>query len=326
MHNTIGHNFRLSIYGGSHTETLGLRIEGVPKGITLCADDFEEDLSRRRSGGLGTTSRHESDIPELRSGTTGGKTDGTTLEIEFRNSDTRSKDYSRFASVPRPSHADLTAREKYGPDFDLRGGGIFSGRMTVLLVAAGVVAKKILGNVEFDTRLIEVGGQRDVSAFDSIIRSAAEQGDSVGGVVECRVKGDVKGLGEPFFDSVESVASHLLFSVPAVKGVEFGSGFEGVRLRGSQRNDCIVDAAGRTGSNNEGGINGGIANGNEIVVRVAVKPTPSIFLPQQTFDFSAGGMSTLRINGRHDACIARRAMVVIESVMAIALAELAMER
>ena len=321
MNNSFGKNFKIDIYGGSHTESLGVIISGVPAGIALTEADFEADLSRRRSGAKGTTPRKEGDVPHIVSGTEAGVTTGETLEVVFYNENTRSGDYDRLKNHPRPSHADLTARHKYGEDFDLRGGGIFSGRMTLLLVAAGVVAKKI-AKAEYTSRITELGGCRDNSKFDEIVAAAHRAGDSVGGVIECTVTGAGRDLGEPFFDSVESVAAHLLFSVPAVKGVEFGSGFAGVALSGSERNDRIIDAEGRTATNHEGGINGGITNGNPIVVRVAIKPTPSIAQPQDTYNFVSQSIEPLTIGGRHDACIVLRASVVIEAVMAIALAEL----
>lgn len=321
MNNSFGKNFKIDIYGGSHTESLGVIISGVPAGIALTEADFEADLSRRRSGAKGTTPRKEGDVPHIVSGTEAGVTTGETLEVVFYNENTRSGDYDRLKNHPRPSHADLTARHKYGEDFDLRGGGIFSGRMTLLLVAAGVVAKKIT-KAEYTSRITELGGCRDNSKFDEIVAAAHRTGDSVGGVIECTVTGAGRDLGEPFFDSVESVAAHLLFSVPAVKGVEFGSGFAGVALSGSERNDRIIDAEGRTATNHEGGINGGITNGNPIVVRVAIKPTPSIAQPQDTYNFVSQSIEPLTIGGRHDACIVLRASVVIEAVMAIALAEL----
>ena len=321
MNNSFGRNFKIDIYGGSHTESLGVIISGVPAGIALTEADFEADLSRRRSGAKGTTPRKEGDVPHIVSGTEAGVTTGETFEVVFYNENTRSGDYDRLKNHPRPSHADLTARHKYGEDFDLRGGGIFSGRMTLLLVAAGVVAKKI-AKAEYTSRITELGGCRDNSKFDEIVAAAHRAGDSVGGVIECTVTGAGRDLGEPFFDSVESVAAHLLFSVPAVKGVEFGSGFAGVALSGSERNDRIIDAEGRTATNHEGGINGGITNGNPIVVRVAIKPTPSIAQPQDTYNFVSQSIEPLTIGGRHDACIVLRASVVIEAVMAIALAEL----
>jgi chorismate synthase len=296
----------------------------VPQGIALSEVDFEADLSRRRASAKGTTARHEKDIPTIVTGVVDGLTTGEAIEIVFSNGDTRSSDYSQFEHHPRPSHVDFTARAKYGNDVDLRGSGQFSGRMTVLLVAAGVVAKKIVQTVNYKTSIVEIGGSRNIAEFQSIIEAAMRDGDSVGGVVECRAKGIEVGVGEPFFDSVESVIAHLMFSVPAVKGVEFGSGFEGVRLRGSERNDCFVDGEGHTATNNEGGINGGITNGNELVVRVAIKPTPSISCPQMTYNKTLGEVAPLQIKGRHDACIALRAAVVVESVVAIALAELSL--
>ena len=325
-HNSFGSKFKLSIWGASHAPEIGVRIEGVPQGISLSESDFEADLSRRRASAKGTTARHEADIPILRSGIANGVTTGEPIEIVFQNGDTRSSDYSQFESHNRPSHVDFTARAKYGNEVDLRGSGQFSGRMTALLVAAGVIAKKILQNIEYQTSIVEIGGSRNEAEFADIIAAAMADGDSVGGVIECRAKGIEVGLGEPFFDSAESIIAHLLFSVPAVKGVEFGSGFEGVKLRGSERNDCFVDGEGHTATNNEGGINGGITNGNDLVVRAAIKPTASISKEQMTYNKELGEVAPLRIKGRHDACIALRAAVVVESVVAIALAELKLQQ
>ena len=325
-HNSFGSKFKLSIWGASHAPEIGVRIEGVPQGISLSEGDFEADLSRRRASAKGTTARHEADIPILRSGIANGVTTGEPIEIVFQNGDTRSSDYSQFESHNRPSHIDFVARAKYGNEVDLRGSGQFSGRMTALLVAAGVIAKKILQNTEYQTSIVEIGGSRNEAEFADIIAAAMADGDSVGGVIECRAKGIEVGLGEPFFDSAESIIAHLLFSVPAVKGVEFGSGFEGVKLRGSERNDCFVDGEGHTATNNEGGINGGITNGNDLVVRAAIKPTASISKEQMTYNKELCKVAPLRIKGRHDACIALRAAVVVESVVAIALAELKLQQ
>ena len=325
-HNSFGSKFKLSIWGASHAPEIGVRIEGVPQGISLSEGDFEADLSRRRASAKGTTARHEADIPILRSGIANGTTTGEPIEIVFKNGDTRSSDYSQFESHNRPSHVDFTARAKYGNEVDLRGSGQFSGRMTALLVAAGVIAKKILQNIEYQTSIVEIGGSRNEAEFADIIAAAMADGDSVGGVIECRAKGIEVGLGDPFFDSAESIIAHLLFSVPAVKGVEFGSGFEGVKLRGSERNDCFVDGEGHTATNNEGGINGGITNGNDLVVRAAIKPTASISKEQMTYNKELCKVAPLRIKGRHDACIALRAAVVVESVVAIALAELKLQQ
>ena len=321
-HNSFGSKFKISIWGASHAPEVGVCIGGVPAGIALSEADFEADLSRRRASAKGTTARHEADVPTIRSGVIKGKTTGEMIEIVFRNGDVRSADYSQFEAHPRPSHVDFVARAKYGEEVDLRGSGQFSGRMTVLLVAAGVVAKKVVEGVQYATSIVEIGGSRNEAEFSDIITAAMADGDSVGGIVECVAKGVKVGLGEPFFDSAESIIAHLLFSVPAVKGVEFGSGFEGIRLRGSERNDRLVNSDGHTATNNEGGINGGITNGNDLIVRVAIKPTPSISCEQMTYNRELDKVAPLRIKGRHDACIALRAAVVVESAVAIALAEL----
>ncbi|MDD7038857.1 MAG: chorismate synthase, partial [Alistipes senegalensis] len=267
------------------------------------------------------TPRREPDLPQIVSGIYDGRTTGAPLTVEFANTNTRSQDYSNVVLHYRPSHADLVARHKFGGFNDPRGGGHFSARLTLGLVAAGVVAKKILpAGVRFATRLTEIGGCTDPAGFDEVLRAAAADRDSVGGVVECRVQGVPLGLGEPFFDSAESMIAHLLFAVPAVKGVEFGSGFAGSRLRGSENNDCFTDGEGTTATNHAGGINGGITNGNEIVVRAALKPTPSISREQMTYNEATGRVEPLEIRGRHDTCVALRGAVVVEAAVAIALA------
>ena len=321
--NSWGDRFRLSIWGESHGQQVGVSIDGVPAGIALSEEDFTADLERRRAGAAGTTPRKESDTPHIVSGVYNGFTTGSPLTIEFLNENTRSGDYRNLTIHPRPSHADWVAQQKWGGYNDPRGGGHFSGRITLGMVAAGVVAKKILGEeVKFSTDIIEIGGSRDKEQWDAIISSAQQSQDSVGGVVECRVQGVKAGLGEPFFDSVESLAAHLLFSVPAVKGVEFGAGFEAARMRGSEHNDPIISADGTTATNHAGGIVGGITNGNEIVARVAVKPTASIAQPQQTLNLESCKVEELVIKGRHDVCITLRAAVVAEAALAIALADL----
>ena len=325
MNNSFGNRLKITIFGASHAAEVGVLVEGVPAGVALPIEAFMEDIDRRRPSRCGETPRHEADMPTIEGLDADGCTTGDMLRISFSNSNIRSRDYDHLRRQPRPSHADLVQLRKYGEECDIAGGGMASGRMTVALVAAGVVAKALLSCVEFETRLVEVGGERDESKFEDIISRAQADGDSVGGVVECRIKGIREPLGEPFFDSVESVMAHLLFSIPAVKGVEFGDGFESVRKCGSERNDMIINESGATYSNNEGGINGGIANGNDIVVRVAIKPTPSIAKEQMTFDFVAGEVKPLTIGGRHDACIARRAAVVVEAMAAVALADLKLQ-
>lgn len=321
--NSWGEIFRVTLWGESHGQQVGVSIDGVPAGIALSEADFMPDLERRKAGTAGTTPRKESDMPHIVSGLYNGYTTGSPLTIEFQNEDTRSADYSALVEHPRPSHADLVARQKWQGYNDPRGGGLFSGRITLGIVAAGVVAKRILGEkVEFSTDIIEIGGCRDKSRFNDIIEEARLAKDSVGGIVECRVKGISAGLGEPFFDSAESEIAHLLFSVPAIKGVEFGAGFEAARMRGSEHNDMICDQEGHTSTNNAGGIVGGITNGNEIIVRAAIKPTASIAKEQATYNFASGKAEPLTIKGRHDVCIALRAAVVAEAAIAIALADL----
>ncbi len=323
--NSFGQNFRVTLWGESHGAEVGVSIDGVIAGIELCEADFIADLDRRRSGRKGTTPRKESDVPTIVSGLFNGCTTGAPLTITFKNESTRSKDYSSLATHFRPSHSDRVASVKYGGFNDYRGGGHFSGRLTLALVAAGVVAKKMLeSSAQFSTQIIELGGSRSPEEFDSIVNSAIKRLDSVGGVVECCVSGVPAGWGEPFFDSVESRMAHILFAIPAVKGVEFGAGFDSARMSGSENNDPIIDAAGATSSNNAGGINGGITNGNDIVVRVAIKPTPSISIEQQTFNTATGKVEPLVIGGRHDAAIILRASVVVEAAAAIALADLSL--
>jgi chorismate synthase len=319
--NSYGRIFRVSLFGESHGREVGVVIDGCPPGIALSLEDFERDLARRRSGSPGTTPRREHDVPKVLSGLYEGRTTGSPLCLSFENSDTRSQDYSQFARIPRPGHADFTSNLKYGGFSDPRGSGHFSGRITVGLVCTGVVAKKVLDQAKFDTRLLAAGGNEDIAAA---VAQAAAEDDSVGAVVEIRVSGLPAGLGEPFFDACESVIAHALFAVPAVRGVEFGDGFKAATMRGSQHNDPFIDAEGRTGRNGAGGMNGGISNGNELVVRIAVKPTSSISRPQDTFDFATGEMTKLVIEGRHDACIALRSAVVLESALAIALADLSL--
>ncbi|MBR5850123.1 MAG: chorismate synthase [Alistipes sp.] len=321
--NTFGNALRLSIWGESHGAAVGITLDGVPAGIALSEEDFEHDLARRRSGAQGTTPRRESDRPQLLSGIYEGVTTGAPLTILFQNEDTRSRDYTVLTHHFRPSHADRVAQVKFDGKNDPRGGGHFSARLTVALVAAGVVAKKMLpAEVQFSTRLTAVGGERDAERFEQVIAAAQAEGDSVGGVIECRVEGLPTGWGEPFFDSAESLIAHLLFAIPAIKGVEFGDGFAVAARRGSENNDPILDSHGTTASNHAGGIDGGITNGNPLIVRAAMKPTPSIAREQLTYDAECDCVAPLQIKGRHDACVALRGAVVVEAAVALALADL----
>ena len=319
--NHFGRIFQINIFGESHGASVGVLIDGVKPGIKLTLEDFKADLLRRKSGGIGTTPRIEADEPIIESGVFNGYTTGAPILIRFLNTNTKSKDYSNLVNHPRPSHADYVANYKYDGFNDYRGGGHFSGRLTLALVAAGVVAKKMLKDVKFETKLINLAGEADTTKFNDILAKAKASGDSVGGIVKLTAKNVLKGLGEPYFDSLESNISHLLFSVGGVKGVEFGIGFDGVNLTGSKFNDLIVDKNGKTLTNNNGGINGGISNGNDIEIKVFVNPTPSISLPQETYNFKDEKVEELVIEGRHDTAIVLRAMVVLEACLAIALCD-----
>ncbi len=316
--NSFGRIYRIGIFGESHGKGVGISIDGCPAGISLCENDFTADLNRRKAGAKGTTPRIEADLPNILSGVFNGHTTGAPIVILFENSNTKSKDYSNLLATPRPGHADFVAREKYFGFNDYTGGGHFSGRLTLGLVAAGVIAKKIIQNINIHAELTAIGGSSDKSA---VLNDAIAQHDSVGGIVECRAANVPVGLGEPFFDAVESVIAHLAFSIPAIKGIEFGAGFAAAKMFGSEHNDKIEDKSGKTVTNHAGGVNGGITNGNELIFRVAVKPTSSIGKKQQTFNFKANRQEELQINGRHDACIALRVPVIVEAITAIALAD-----
>ena len=319
--NHFGRLFQMTLFGESHGSSVGVVLDGIPAGLPLTEKDFQVDLLRRKSGGLGTTPRIEADEILLETGIFEGETTGAPIMIRFLNQNTRSKDYTQLLAHPRPSHADYVANVKYQGFQDYRGGGAFSGRLTLGLVSAGVIAKKILNKYVFSTTIINLGGNTVPSEFDKVLRDVVLEKDSIGGIVEIRVANVLAGLGEPYFDSLESTISHLLFSVGGVKGVSFGAGFSGVTLKGSAFNDLIIDASGKTKTNHNGGINGGISNGNELIVSVFVKPTPSIGKPQQTFNFQSNQIEELVIEGRHDAAIILRAQVVLEACVAIALAD-----
>lgn len=313
---SFGRHFRMDIFGASHAPAVGITLHGVPASLPLEVADFTADLLRRKSGARGTTPRMEDDIPQLDDRR---QYDGT-LTITFANRNYRDSDYRDFTDIPRPGHADFVAMAKYGSLRD----GWFSGRMTLPLVAAGVVAKKLIAPVRIEARLTEVGGiaADDAAAVARLLDETALAGDSLGGIIECRCSAVPVGLGEPFFESLESLLSHALFSIPGIRGVEFGDGFAAARMKGSEHNDPFIDAAGHTARNGAGGINGGIANGNPIVFRIAAKPTSSIRKPQHTYDFTHGRMTDYAIPGRHDVCFALRVPPVVEAVTACVLADL----
>jgi chorismate synthase len=317
--NIFGHCFRISLFGESHGAQMGVVVDGCPAGMPLSPSDFSHDLQRRQGGSAGATARVEADIPHLVSGVCNGHTTGAPVAVVFENRDTRAGDYTAFRDTPRPGHADFTATKKWRGFNDGRGGGHLSGRLTVLLVAAGVIAKKIVAPVVIEAEIEEVGGQR---AIAEAVAQAVAAGDSVGGIIRCTATRAPVGWGEPFFHSVESQISRLVFAVPGINGIAFGDGFAASQRRGSERNDRFVAADGATATNNAGGINGGITNGNDLRFCVSVKPPASIARPQQTLNMATGQMTGLHISGRHDACFALRLPVVIEAVTAIALADL----
>lgn len=318
--NSFGRLFRVNIFGESHGESVGVNIDGCPAGIPLPVGDFLPDLERRKGGiQKGTTPRKEDDLPIFKSGLFNTFSTGAPITILFENNNTRSGDYEKQRAVPRPGHADFVAHHKFGGFEDYRGGGAFSARLTVGLVAAGVIAKKLMPGVVVSSSILEIGGETDL---DKGLQKAIDAKDSIGGIVECRVSGLPMGLGEPFWDSVESLLSHAAFAIPAVRGVEFGTGFAAARMFGSQHNDAIEDMQGHTRSNHAGGVVGGITNGNELVYRIAIKPTSSTPKDQQTLNWETGLQETFSVKGRHDLCVALRAPVILESMTAIVLADL----
>ena len=336
--NTFGRLFRVNIFGESHGESVGVNIDGCPAGLSLPLEDFLPDLERRKGGmQKGTTPRKEDDLPIFKSGLFNGVSTGSPITILFENNNTRSGDYEKQRAVPRPGHADFVAHAKFGGFEDYRGGGPFSARLTVGLVAAGVIAKKMmagigglhgqtpggdeprLGGATVTATILEIGGEQ---ALDKGLQKAIDAKDSIGGIIECRVSGLPIGLGEPFWDSVESLIAHAIFAIPAVRGVEFGTGFAAARMFGSEHNDAIEDLQGHTRTNHAGGVVGGITNGNELVFRLAIKPTSSTPKEQRTLNWETGQQEPFSVKGRHDLCVALRAPVIVEAVTAIVLADL----
>jgi chorismate synthase len=320
--NSFGRLFRMTIFGESHGTSVGLILDGCPAGLSIKPEDFELDIERRKGGRQkGTTPRQESDLPIFKSGIFNDRSTGAPITILFENNNTRSGDYEKLRAIPRPGHADFVAHEKFGGFEDYRGGGHFSGRLTVALVAAGVIAKKLLQIVKTEIRseIKEIAGMEDLNAG---LQKAIDAKDSVGGIVECRVENLPTSLGEPFFDSVESLIAHAVFAIPAVRAIEFGTGFAAARMFGSEHNDAIADKTGRTITNHAGGVVGGISNGNELVFRIAIKPTSSTPKEQETYNRDTGTRELFSVKGRHDLCIALRVPVVLEAVTALVIADL----
>lgn len=317
--NSFGRIFRVSIFGESHGEGVGIVIDGCPVGLVITPEMMEVDLHRRKGGQqLGTTPRKEDDFPLIKSGVFNERSTGAPITIFFENNNTRSEDYTKQRAVPRPGHADFVANKKFNGFEDYRGGGHFSARLTTGIVAAGAIAKTILSTCKIEAKIIEIAGEKDL---DKGLQKAIDQKDSVGGIIECRVSNLPIGLGEPFFDSIESVLAHAMFAIPAVKGIEFGAGFEAARMFGSQHNDAILDASGTTKTNHAGGINGGISNGNELVFRIAIKPTSSTPKLQESLNWESNKVESFSIKGRHDLCVALRAPVIVEAMTALVLAD-----
>jgi chorismate synthase len=298
---------------------VGLTIDGCPAGLPLSVEDFTADIERRKPGAKGTTPRKEDDIPQIKTGLFNGKTTGAPITILFENNNTRSGDYEKQRAVPRPGHADFVASARFGGNEDYRGSGHFSGRLTVCLVAAGVIAKKICKGVNINSSILEIGGETDL---EKGLQKAIDAKDSIGGIIECKVSGLPVGLGEPFFDSAESLLSHAVFAIPAVRGIEFGKGFAAAKMFGSDHNDGIEDKTGKTFTNHAGGIVGGITNGNELVFRIAIKPTSSTPKEQHTLNIETNTVEDFSVKGRHDLCIALRVPVILEAVTVLVLADL----
>lgn len=316
--NTFGRIFRVHVFGESHGECVGINIDGCPAGIALSIADFSADIEKRKAGAAGTTPRSEDDIPKIISGVFKGFTTGAPITILFENKNTQSKDYEALRQTPRPGHADFVLHKKYKGFNDYRGGGHSSGRLTLALVAAGVIAQKIIAPITISSSITELGGNRNL---DEAIAKAIAVQDSIGGIIQCKATNVPVGLGEPFFDSLESLISHIVFAIPAVKGIEFGAGFAAAKMTGSEHNDTFINAEGKTQTNNAGGINGGISNGNDIIFNVAIKPTSSTPQLQDTWNTKSQSIEPFSVKGRHDLCIALRAPVVVEAAAAIALAD-----
>lgn len=350
MKNTFGTNITLTIYGESHGTSVGCILDGVAPGIPVNEDNIRAILSLRRPSGAISTSRQEEDAFVIQSGVYNGYTTGTPICIVIPNKDTRSKDYGAMARLARPSHADYTAHIKYRGYEDYRGGGHFSGRITAALVAAGGILIPALNKkgICIGTHIKSLGGlndrefnetEKDIKTLSSLqfavldnavadtmqkkILEAKSNGDSLGGLLETAVLGVPAGLGEPWFDTMEGVLAHALFSIPAVKGVEFGAGFGFADMCGSRANDSFYTEAGNvyTETNNSGGINGGITNGMPIIFRTAIRPTPTISKEQKTIDYVNLENQTLAAAGRHDPCIVHRARIVVDCVTALVLAD-----
>jgi len=325
MSNTVGNRFRLTIFGQSHAPAIGVTMEGLPAGISIDTEQLQAFMARRAPGqNAYSTARKEADEPVFLSGLVDGKTCGAPVTAVIYNTNTRSGDYANLQTVPRPGHADFAAMAKYGDSRDVAGGGQFSGRLTAPLCIAGGICLQILKTmgITVSARAERIGGETEEDAMLRAIRQAKEDGDSVGGVISCCVEGLPAGIGEPMFDGMENRIAQTVFGIPAVKGIEFGAGFQAAELRGSENNDPFIlapDGSVMTQGNHHGGILGGITSGMPLYFRVAVKPTPSIAKEQQSVDMKTGREIPLEVRGRHDPCIVLRAIPCVEAAAAVAV-------
>lgn len=319
--NSYGTLFRVTLYGESHQDAIGVVVDGMIPGTVIDEARIKADLERRKPGAIGTTPRKEDDDFIITSGVFNHKATGSPIHLMIQNKNTQSKDYEHLKQQPRPGHADFVSQVKYKGFQDYRGGGRFSGRLTAALVAAGSLAKMMLP-YQFSSEMISVGELTDLSHLDDYLLEIAKNGDSVGGIVKVMVKDVPIGLGEPFFQKLDAEIAKMVMSIPAVKGVSFGAGFEAAHEPGSYWNDQLLNERGITKSNHSGGVSGGISNGNDLIIKVLVKPTSSIQKAQKTYDFEKKEVSELTIGGRHDVAIIRRIGVVLENAIAIVLADL----
>lgn len=356
MKNNFGTNISMTIFGESHGPCIGITLDGLPAGFKINLERIKEDMEKRKAKGSISTQRHEDDEVEIVSGFFNGYTTGTALTILIQNKNTQSKDYSDIQYRLRPGHADFSAYEKYHGFQDYRGGGHFSGRLTAPIVAAGSICRQILetkniligshieqlyalhdapfsNNIDELKKQIQTLNKKEFASLDEQVAQNMEQAileakneqDSIGGILESAIINLPAGIGEPFFDSIESILAHLLFSIPAVKGVSFGAGFQMASKKGSEANDAfIMNDTIQTKTNNNGGINGGISNGMPIIIHTCIKPTPSIYKTQETVDYKTKESQTLNIKGRHDPCILHRARIVVDSMIAFGILDLLM--
>lgn len=356
MKNNFGTNISMTIFGESHGPCIGITLDGLPAGFKINLERIKEDMEKRKAKGSISTQRHEDDEVEIVSGFFNGYTTGTALTILIQNKNTQSKDYSDIQYRLRPGHADFSAYEKYHGFQDYRGGGHFSGRLTAPIVAAGSICRQILetkniligshieqlyalhdapfsNNIDELKKQIQTLNKKEFATLDEQVAQNMEQAileakndqNSIGGILESAIINLPAGIGEPFFDSIESILAHLLFSIPAVKGVSFGAGFQMAAKKGSEANDAfIMNDTIQTKTNNNGGINGGISNGMPIIIHTCIKPTPSIYKTQETVDYKTKESQTLNIKGRHDPCILHRARIVVDSMIAFGILDLLM--